>query len=181
MAKPGIVELLNVDGFMRSLNDFDKFTGASIKKFQRAAIIKLHSILISSPGNGGTPIDTGRARGSWSITRGRRGKFMLPVSPTKKRWGKSPLYYKWADVKKFQKRVTPSTVQLGDRWYVFNNLPYIERLEEGYSPQAKYFARDAYLKTREEIQKAMDAQLLAREIRQAQRHLDRVMGRLRVD
>ena len=72
-----------------------------------------------------TPADTGRARGNWqaSVGRGATGD----VSVVDRRSGEAKAI---ADVDQTVR------VAVGDLYYLTNNLPYIERLEYGWSKQA---------------------------------------------
>lgn len=72
-----------------------------------------------------TPADTGRARGNWqaSIGRGATGE----VSVESVRSGEAKAI---AEVNQ------TVTAAVGDLYYLTNNLPYIERLEFGWSKQA---------------------------------------------
>jgi hypothetical protein len=72
-----------------------------------------------------TPIRTGRAAGSWSIGRGNPGSFMVPEgqssSPEEAIQRASQVSFEYPYV----------------TWYLYNKVPYIERLEyEGWSQQA---------------------------------------------
>tara|TARA_R110002072_G_scaffold144865_4_gene290960 strand:- start:357 stop:758 length:402 start_codon:yes stop_codon:yes gene_type:complete len=72
----------------------------------------------------GTPAKTGRARGNWqaSIGRGATGE----VSVGSMRSG---------EAKAIAKVNQTVTVAVGDLYYLTNNVPYIERLEYGWSKQ----------------------------------------------
>lgn len=86
----------------------------------RATILELSTAIIK-----GTPAKTGRARGNWqaSIGRGATGE----VSVVNKRAGEAK-----AILNVNQK----ASVAVGDLYYLTNNVPYIERLEYGWSKQA---------------------------------------------
>ena len=86
----------------------------------RATILELSTAIIK-----GTPADTGRARGNWqaSIGRGATGE----VSVDSVRSGEAKAI---AEVNQ------KASVAVGDLYYLTNNLPYIERLEYGWSKQA---------------------------------------------
>lgn len=86
----------------------------------RATILELSTAIIKD-----TPAKTGRARGNWqaSIGRGATGE----VSVVNKRAGQAK-----AILNVNQK----ASVAVGDLYYLTNNVPYIERLEYGWSKQA---------------------------------------------
>ena len=86
----------------------------------RATILELSTAIIKD-----TPAKTGRARGNWqaSIGRGATGE----VSVVNKRAG---------EAKAISNVNQKASVAVGDLYYLTNNLPYIERLEYGWSKQA---------------------------------------------
>ena len=86
----------------------------------RATLLEVSTAIIK-----GTPADTGRARGNWqaSIGRGATGE----VSVDSVRSGEAKAI---AEVNQ------KASVAVGDLYYLTNNLPYIERLEYGWSKQA---------------------------------------------
>lgn len=86
----------------------------------RATILELSTAIIKD-----TPAKTGRARGNWqaSIGRGATGE----VSVVNKRAGEAKAI---AEVNQ------KASVAVGDLYYLTNNVPYIERLEYGWSKQA---------------------------------------------
>ena len=74
-----------------------------------------------------TPVDTGRARGNWYPTINAPSK---ELTNDKKRYSKTG----GAVVGKINETI--NTAQLGDTVWLTNNLPYINRLEDGYSQKA---------------------------------------------
>lgn len=82
----------------------------------RTATLELFSGIIKS-----TPVDTGRARGNWQTSVGQ------PQGGTLERTGME------AALTEVQATVPEGAGQLV---YLSNNLPYIERLENGWSQQA---------------------------------------------
>ena len=86
----------------------------------RATLFEVSTAIIKE-----TPADTGRARGNWqaSVGRGATGD----VSVDSVRSGEARAI---ADVDQ------TVSVAVGDLYYLTNNLPYIERLEYGWSKQA---------------------------------------------
>ena len=85
----------------------------------RATLFEVSTAIIKE-----TPADTGRARGNWqaSIGSGATGE----VSVDSVRSGEAKAI---ADVDQTVR------VAVGDLYYLTNNVPYIERLEYGYSKQ----------------------------------------------
>jgi len=71
-----------------------------------------------------TPVDTGRARSNWIPRVGS------PASQTRKKSTPSSL------ASFARKEFNRKTVPFGSNLYIANNLPYIERLNQGYSKQA---------------------------------------------
>ncbi|WP_139145744.1 hypothetical protein [Pseudomonas lundensis] len=91
-------------------------TEAAHNKIVRAATIELFSGVIKS-----TPVDTGRAKGAWATSVGS------PTNDAPDRLGEAASI---AEVV----AITPPGA--GQETYLANNLPYIERLENGSSTQA---------------------------------------------
>lgn len=85
-------------------------------KVVRTATLELFSGIIKS-----TPVDTGRARGNWQTS------VVQPQGGTLERTGME------AALAEVQATVPEGAGQLV---YLSNNLPYIERLENGWSQQA---------------------------------------------
>lgn len=72
-----------------------------------------------------TPVDTGRARGNWQCAMAKRPKGVLE---NEDKSGQATIN---KGVDKANK-----IANVGDVFYITNNLPYIERLENGWSKQA---------------------------------------------
>lgn len=72
-----------------------------------------------------TPVDTGRLRGNWQATL--NVPIMTPIDRVEKRQGGVPL----AQAKDVTERL-----QIGNIFWLTNNLPYARRIEEGWSQQA---------------------------------------------
>ncbi|MGV8864099.1 MAG: HK97 gp10 family phage protein [Pseudomonas sp.] len=85
-------------------------------KIVRAATIDLFSGVIKS-----TPVDTGRAQGAWATSVG------APSSATPDREG---------DAAAIAEVVATTPAGAGQETYLSNALPYIERLENGWSDKA---------------------------------------------
>lgn len=71
-----------------------------------------------------TPVDTGRARGNWQVAIGSLPNGTLDLNDASGT----------ATVSKAT--ATTAGVKAGDVIYLVNNLPYAQRLEDGYSGQA---------------------------------------------
>lgn len=67
-----------------------------------------------------TPVDTGRARASWTISVNQADRTVAPAGQA--RYPKP--------------KIGMLNVQPGDTIWISNNLPYITRLEDGHSQQA---------------------------------------------
>jgi len=92
------------------LKDFDHLTQAKTNKGIRAAIIQTWGKIIIS-----TPVDEGRARGNWFID----------TQVTDKTGRKSKM-----KAGSYVAKNTPVKI-LGTKLFMFNNLPYIQKLEFG--------------------------------------------------
>lgn len=103
-------------GFSDDIRRFSVKTEAAHNKIVRAATIELFSGVIKS-----TPVDTGRAKGAWATSVGS------PTNDAPDRLGEAASI---AEVV----AITPPGA--GQETYLANNLPYIERLENGSSTQA---------------------------------------------
>jgi hypothetical protein len=85
---------------------------------------RLHQYVVAgSPGAPGTPVDTGWARANWGVFIGRK----CPTEPM----GVRGQYNKLFDAAS----MTISVPRYPFIW-VYNNVPYIEVLEDGHSKQA---------------------------------------------
>jgi hypothetical protein len=73
----------------------------------------------------GTPADTGRARGNWQASIGRGATGVVSVDSVRS-----------GEAKAIAEVNQKASVAVGDLYYLTNNLPYIERLEYGWSKQA---------------------------------------------
>lgn len=71
-----------------------------------------------------TPVDTGRARSNWQVTIGTTASGTVEIDDKS---GAATMGKAVADSRGFK---------AGDTIYLTNNLPYIRRLEEGWSRQA---------------------------------------------
>lgn len=69
-----------------------------------------------------TPVDTGRARGSWTISVSEADRTVLPPAPPGQIYPPPP--------------IGALDVRLNESIVISNNLPYITALEDGHSKQA---------------------------------------------
>jgi len=106
--------------FAESVTEFSKKTEKKIRQGHQLAIISLFSSVILR-----SPVDTGRFRANWIITADQ------PSKDTRMEFDKSGSYV-INTVVKFMEDNKASTI------YLANNLPYAERLENGWSQQAPY-------------------------------------------
>ena len=88
-----------------------------------------------------TPVDTGRARGSWTIAVNKADRTVLPPAPPGEIYPPPP--------------IGALDVRLNESLVISNNLPYIVKLEKGHSKQAKPHAMVAL--SIEEVNLRMDA------------------------
>lgn len=106
---------------------FERFSEATKEEADRAlraAIIKTWGDIILA-----TPVDTGRARGAWFITTGSPSRFrpnliaraFSRVTGRGSISGKGPEYI----------ALNTAKGMLGKKWFLTNNMPYIETLEFG--------------------------------------------------
>ena len=87
-------------------------------KLTRETALQIDAILVGPPQQGGTPVDTGRARSNWltSLGKPRTGTVEVGGAPNP--------------------RSTIAQRKPGQVIFITNNLPYIQRLNEGSSSQA---------------------------------------------
>ena len=90
-----------------------------------------------------TPVDTGQARSNWQVTKGTPASGVRkPFSPIPSRWRKP---YPRGGTRSERRNLLGVTSAAqgalreykdGESVYITNNLPYIERLDSGYSTQS---------------------------------------------
>lgn len=103
--------------FSDDMNAYAKKAGASLEETTRAVALELFGSIIKD-----TPVDTGRARGNWQTSIG------APASGEADRLGvREALSELGSEAGKFVG---------GQVIYLSNQLPYIQRLELGWSDQA---------------------------------------------
>lgn len=93
-----------------------KHSNMSTEQVRRVAIAAGSSVIVA------TPVDTGRARGNWRSTKND------PASGVTPRFGE-------ADSLSELKRVSSSFTEKDSSIFIANNLPYIRRLNNGWSAQ----------------------------------------------
>ena len=105
--------------FSQQIAAFGPKAAARVDNVRRGVVMKLFSAVILD-----TPVDTGRARGNWQVSAEQ------PITtPTDRedQSGRAPI----AEVEQAAKAST-GDVPL----FLSNNLPYIQKLEEGHSDKA---------------------------------------------
>jgi hypothetical protein len=109
----------NADAFARALEELgEKIEQDVFEKVIRKALFDLMGEIMN-----GTPVDTGRARGSWSMGTDW-SEWELPEGD-----------YGNMDMNAALSQVM-SRFPISDHYVLFNNLEYIQALEEGHSKQA---------------------------------------------
>ena len=86
----------------------------------RATLFEVSTAIIKE-----TPADTGRARGNWQASVGRGASGEVSVDSVRS-----------GEARAISNVDQTVSVAVGDMYYLTNNLPYIERLEYGWSKQA---------------------------------------------
>lgn len=105
------------DTFSSDLRKFAEATGKSLDATCRGVAIKWFSSTVMS-----TPVDTGRLRGNWMLTRDHpSAAISLRLDPT----GTTAV-----------SDITQRVGGVGTVNYLTNNLPYAESIEYGHSKQA---------------------------------------------
>lgn len=127
----------NLEAFNRALMDFvEKQVPEALSVFVRALALRiLRGVVLR------TPVDTGRARGNWQLSIEATDDSVIEGWPksTKKETSDPPTIGDGSGVSTdtISKGVEVlATVGFYHTVIVFNNVPYIWRLENGYSKQA---------------------------------------------
>ncbi len=110
----------NAAAFVKSLNSLTEYIDGSVEKVIRKACIDLYRKIVER-----TPVDTGRAKGNWQISTTDRdfirdGEFSASEITQ----------FIESEIDDFKFELTDSQV------IIYNNLEYIEPLENGSSQQA---------------------------------------------
>tara|TARA_R110000787_G_scaffold6179_10_gene21989 strand:+ start:229 stop:633 length:405 start_codon:yes stop_codon:yes gene_type:complete len=108
-----------VGSFEADVNKFQRKTVGKMDQIVRKVALELFTRIIYK-----TPVDTGRARANWQVSIG------TPAAGTVEIDDKS------GNATVSQATAKSAGFKAGDTIYLANNLPYIRRLEEGYSQQA---------------------------------------------
>tara|TARA_R110000803_G_scaffold28011_5_gene65075 strand:- start:908 stop:1312 length:405 start_codon:yes stop_codon:yes gene_type:complete len=104
--------------FSRNMNRLAGELERGMDRVYRRAFLSVDTAVVLA-----TPVDTGRARGNWIPSIGR------PISASR------PNTF-GASVSLGEGRTVAATLRSRNRAYISNNLPYIQRLNEGWSRQA---------------------------------------------
>jgi Bacteriophage HK97-gp10, putative tail-component len=112
----------NVEMFAADLRRFSRTVHVKIEDVVRAVVFELLKMIVVR-----TPVDTGRAAGSWMVRGGETDSFVLPDSTQMTR--DDAVTAVMARVSK----VDFSNPYM--MWWIFNNLPYIASLEYGLYPK----------------------------------------------
>ena len=142
--------------FSLFVDDMMEMTEKMCEKMQQAVIHDTYTYIVgevpSSVGGveKGTPVDTGRAAASWDLTIGSPSSTMEPESPHKRFKKGSRLKYKPKSRKVRDAKNIIRSAKLDSSVYIINNLPYIERLEHGYSKKNRYFVAKAIARVKSE-------------------------------
>jgi len=112
-----VVKFKNTTQFKLDLKKFGEQSEETFEKVFRKIALDIDSSVIL-----GTPVDTGRARGNWFTTIGNPSSAVSAGGSAGKAMG--------------QLNAAVAQLKLGDTIWMANNLPYINRLENGWSKQA---------------------------------------------
>ena len=82
-----------------------------------------------------TPVDTGRARMGWNTTINEPSNEVPPPAPDSHK-GKSKGGSEYYPMPKIKASLIAGVVKITDKIYITNRVPYIGRLNNGYSKQA---------------------------------------------
>lgn len=111
-----------------SFKDAANYLGNLAKNFQKNANVVVKNIASNATRDVvlKTPVATGQARGNWRLN---------PTTPDEKAYI-GPAYYDKAGFSTIAKATRGIYRSNASAFYLTNNLPYIQRLNEGYSKQA---------------------------------------------
>jgi len=141
---------MNLREFTAHLEKQSEVLATVVTSIQKRTIAEIHDSLIDLPSNGGTPIDHGTARGSWGISEGSAGSYVLQ-QPGANAEG---VVYGEDAAKKQQNKL--SNIKPFGIWWIFNNLPYIVDLNNGSSDQAPaLYVEDVVERVNEEMIQAL--------------------------
>ena len=114
-----------IRGFEKALNVFAKGIGIGVETVIKKVSLQVFTGVVKK-----TPVDKGRARASWVIGV-ERPTSSPPISKNKTFSPSEATAQASLELTKLSKVKPWSTV------FVSNSVPYIERLEDGYSEQAR--------------------------------------------
>jgi len=103
--------------FENDIRRFEQAVSGASEQTIRAAALEVFTSIIER-----TPIVSGRARGNWQTSTNARPRGTLPIRNANRAVAEANL--------------SALTYTLADTIYFANNLPYIQRLEDGWSQQA---------------------------------------------
>ena len=110
-------------GWSLDLTKYAQAKAESIQDCRRKVAVKLFEAVVKR-----TPVDTGRARGNWQVTVGYDDTSTTDRVDDRPK-GSRPMY-----LAEEQRKIAEAE---GDETiFIHNNLPYIRRLEYGYSRQS---------------------------------------------
>ena len=98
--------------FENDIRRFEQMVSGASGQTIRAAALEVFTLIIER-----TPVDTGRARGNWQTSTNARPSGTLPIRNANRAVAEANL--------------SALTYTLADTIYFANNLPYIQRLENG--------------------------------------------------
>lgn len=109
-------------GFGKRMKTVSKTVGANADKLVRKVALAVDAAVVLA-----TPVDTGRARSNWQVDLNRApdGTLPEPASPAE-----------GAARATAEAKEKAAAYKTGDVLHITNNLPYIGRLNEGWSAQA---------------------------------------------
>lgn len=87
-----------------------------------------------------TPVDTGRARDSWRVSKNR------PIQTADRRKGFGRFEGVVGKVVSFAQFVKARRSRIGGVYFISNNVPYAKKLEEGHSRQNELMLRKTFYK-----------------------------------
>jgi hypothetical protein len=100
------------------IEDIGKYASDNVEKLLRAAVLETDSLVKQ-----GSPVDTGRFRASWQVGENSASGTGMPAGS-------------YSGIPSI-KRIGYQQEKVGNVYSVHNNLPYAERLANGWSPKAE--------------------------------------------
>lgn len=118
-----------LDEFGRRMQEIGKNIEKNTTKKVRLAALAIHQTLVLA-----TPVDTGRARSNWQVRTGTGAREEIEAYAPGRNLGKGEGNNAQATLN--QGRGAIASHIRGQDIFITNNLPYIQRLNEGSSSQA---------------------------------------------